>query len=163
MPQTPYDMSQTPTQANEQGRMRGVVMRSSLTYQSMSKTEIIESREEGIGEDSSLPAPAQTRKNVFETLIENAVAASSRLEHPNVPSLSFDAQGFAAPAITKKKNRFIDTEADLSDEEEGGMGGASGDEDETGLDAEDVDLVDNTVVARELREKQDALANELHL
>lgn len=70
-----------------------------------------------------------------------------------------------APVIntTKKraKNAFVDDQVELSDEEDTRMGAISDDEDETGMDAEDAEIVDNAVIDAELAQEQDALADEL--
>lgn len=70
-----------------------------------------------------------------------------------------------APVVntTKKraKNAFVDDQVELSDEEDTRMGAISDDEDETGMDAEDAEIVDNAVIDAELAQEQDALADEL--
>lgn len=74
----------------------------------------------------------------------------------------------AEEVVVKKKGKgksmFVDTEADLSDDEVlgMGMGGDSGDEDENGLDAELESLVDNDEVNEEVQAEQDLLAQQLH-
>ncbi|KAI5480590.1 hypothetical protein MNV49_000286 [Pseudohyphozyma bogoriensis] len=87
-------------------------------------------------------------RNAFDVLAKGAVAAAAPPP---------------APAAPKTRNAFIDTEADLSDDEMMGLGGAgSADEDEAGLDAELESLVDHEEVNEELAAEQDFLARQLH-
>jgi hypothetical protein len=95
------------------------------------------------------PSAAQqpTAKNAFDVLKEGAAPPA------------------ATPAPKKKrptKSAYVDDQANLSDEEQLGLGGISGDEDETNLDDELDGLVDNEEVDRELRDEQDAAVDELH-
>ncbi|KAM0791618.1 hypothetical protein ACM66B_006057 [Microbotryomycetes sp. NB124-2] len=107
---------------------------------------------------------------------QEPTAAQSAAESAGQPANAFDKMLAAArsrgaedtddaPAKDERrkkgKSAFIEGEAVLSDEEEGGLfGGVSGDEDEGGLDAELESLVDNEKVDDEEEAEQDLLARE---
>ncbi|BGP16626.1 hypothetical protein JCM10213v2_004628 [Rhodosporidiobolus nylandii] len=152
---------QTPTQvskeANKLRRLGAMV-----TYGDLPATEV-----EAAPEPVSDAQAAETQE---ETQAESMPSAAQPPTAP--PKNAFDAlragaaqQNAPAPVLAPKRklnSAFVDAEANLSDEEELGLGGVSGDEDENGLDAELESLVDNEEVDKELRDEQDALVDELH-
>lgn len=157
MTQTQLAATQTPTQASKDpSRLRrGNHLIGYDSYGSLPATEVVpeEDEEEDETQEESFPTAAQPSKpaNAFELLR----AAANKPHSPVAPIA-------AAPVGKKQRSAFIDTEADMSDEEEGALGRASGDEDETGMDAELESLVDNEEVDRELRDEQDEMVDELY-
>lgn len=156
MTQTQLAATQTPTQASKDPNRlrRGNALLGYESYNSLPATEVVreEDEDEDETQEESYPTAAQPTKptNAFELLR----AAANKPHSPVAPIV-------AAPA-KKTKSAFIDTEADMSDEEEGALGRASGDEDETGMDAELESLVDNEEVDRDLRDQQDEMVDELY-
>ena len=108
-------------------------------------------------QNESLPTAAQPT-NAFSVMLSAAAAAKSA---GGTDGPGTDA---AAPAPARKqRSAFIEREAVLSDDEEGGaFGGLSGDEDEGGLDAELESLVDNEEVDREVQAEQDEAVGDLY-
>ncbi|KAK4047256.1 hypothetical protein OIV83_005560 [Microbotryomycetes sp. JL201] len=112
------------------------------------------------GEDQQEPSaaqptsePASQHANAFDKIMATA---------QNRNETESDAQS-KEERRKRGNNAFIEGEAVLSDEEEGGMfGGVSGDEDEGGLDAELESLVDNEKIDEEEEIEQDLLARERH-
>lgn len=120
------------------------------------------------------PTELQATEEQHEEEEDSQLGLPSAQPRPPVPRNAFDvllAPAPIAPAPKTKANRanvgnaFIDTEANLSDEEIMGMGlgeTGSGDEDETreDFDSELMELVDNEKVEEELLLQQDRLARE---
>jgi hypothetical protein len=149
MTQTQLDATQTPTQASKDPtRLRRTnALVGYESYESIAATEQ-ETQDTGMDDEESFPSAAQpAAKNVFDIM---RAAATQKPLSPEV-----------VLAGKKHRSAFIENEADMSDEDEGGMGRASGDEDETGLDAELESLVDNEEVDRDVADEQDALVDEL--
>lgn len=171
MTQTQLEATQTPTQVSKNPlRRTNAAMLEFPSYGSITATEpeatIVEEdtqmvdaddeddeEEEEEEEEETLPSAAQapSTKNAFEIMLaaQKAPAATAA-----------PVEGPAQPA-KKAQNAFIANEADMSDEEEGALGRGSGDEDETGLDAELESLVDNEEVDRDLADQQDDLVDKL--
>jgi hypothetical protein len=164
--ETQLATAQTPTQAPRDStklrRTNALVAFDSMTDIAPTEvqpasTEIVTSRatDEQVDEtqetQDAMPSAAQPTlapaKNAFDVLRAGAAQEPEEI----------------GPAMSKRRerNHFVDAEANLSDEEEAlGLGGVSGDEDETGHDAELESLVDNEEVDREIQDEQDRLAAE---
>lgn len=67
------------------------------------------------------------------------------------------------PAKGKAGNRFVETEAGMSDEDDMGLGAVSADEDETGLDKELEELVDREEMDEDVQAEGDKLVAEQFL
>lgn len=166
MTQTQIDAAQTPTQIlRDPTRLQrgGAVLNVTLsggTGSPLVRTQLVGEEEDDDDEDDfqaldslqDLDKRPKPVVNAFDVL-------RAAVEKPHSPVAP------VVPVIERRreKNAFIDTEAGLSDEEEGMLGRMSGDEDETGLDAELESLVDNEEVDRDVRDEQDERAEELRM
>lgn len=103
--------------------------------------------------DASPDAQPSRPMNAFDALRAGADRAARRSRSPSVTA--------AGKPPAKGKNQFIAGEAEMDEEEEGAFGGQSGDEDETGMDAELEELVDRGPVDLEEQARQDRLARDL--
>ncbi|GAA6042061.1 hypothetical protein JCM8097_004089 [Rhodosporidiobolus ruineniae] len=166
---------QTPTQfSKDQNKLRR--LDAMVTYGSLPPTEVQPAATEVVASASNAgETQEETQEDsqlAFPSAAQPPTAAPATTPAPPAIRNAFDVLGKpvaapappAAAALPKRKERsaFVDDQANLSDEEEIGLGAMSGDEDETGLDAELEELVDNQEVDREVRDEQDALAQELH-
>ncbi|GAA5967806.1 hypothetical protein JCM11641_005771 [Rhodosporidiobolus odoratus] len=159
--QTPTQTSKNPTKLRRQGALTSFSALATTEMQALLGTaavsqpngDLAETQEEETQE--AMPSAAQPQtlaaKNAFDALRAGATQA-------NAPA--------PAPAAAPKrpaKSAFINDQAGMDDEDEGGgLGGVSADEDEEGHDDELESLVDNEEVHEEVRAEQDALAEELH-
>ncbi|GAA5999911.1 hypothetical protein JCM10207_005968 [Rhodosporidiobolus poonsookiae] len=176
--QTPTQTSKDPTKLR---RLNAMITYGSLpaTEVQPDPTEVARSASNGeeveeTQEETQQEETQQEETQREETQEETQDAMPSAAQPPTAaPKTAFDvlragaAQLNAPPPVPQPKRRernaFVDTEANLSDEEEGlGLGGLSGDEDEEGHDAELEELVDNEEIAHDLREEQDERAGEHH-
>lgn len=162
--QTQTQVDATPTQAHKRPkqlrRYPAVVRQGSMSDKSPDPTEVVvEGGDEEEGEDAqagddaeeSFPSAAQPR-NAFAVLKQGAALESI----PEKKTVDWATR-------RREPNAFVDDQANLdSDEEQGGLNAASGDEDEEGHDAELTSLVDNSKVAEEVEAAQNARARELH-
>lgn len=179
-------IAQTPTQQRSRGLSRlrrgGAMASFSDASMMLPATEIVEEEDEGQDEEmpeldavvadrrtvddyedrtqnESLPTAAQPT-NAFSVMLSAAAAAAAKSAQGTDGPVT-DAAG---PGLARKqRSAFIEREAVLSDDEEGGaFGGLSGDEDEGGLDAELESLVDNEEVDREVQAEQDEAVGDLY-
>lgn len=161
MTQTQLEATQTPTQAPRGlQRSHALIDDDSFDFEMAATevqpepTEVEPETQETQSEMDYYPSAAQPTRTVVDPPRQNAFA---------VLLASKQAQGPEPGRVEKQgKNAFVDTEADMS-EDEYGFGKASGDEDEAGMDAELESLVDNDEVDRDLGEEQDALAQQRYM
>ncbi|GAA5871527.1 hypothetical protein JCM8547_001364 [Rhodosporidiobolus lusitaniae] len=160
--QTPTQASKDPNKLRRLGAM--------VTYGSIPDTEVQPEptevvRSATIADDAVVTQVEETQEETQEESFPTA-AQPPTAAGPNAFDLlrqgAAQKDASAAPVQPKRKGKsvFVDAEANLSDEEQLGLGGVSGDEDENGMDAELESLVDNEEIDKELREEQDARVDE---
>ncbi|GAA5820615.1 hypothetical protein JCM11251_003077 [Rhodosporidiobolus azoricus] len=167
--QTPTQHSKDPTRLRRLDAM--------VTYGSLPATEVQPAATEVVQSAASKGDEiAETQDAEEETQEESFPTAAQppTIAVPSQPKNAFHAlragaaqEGVPPPLVSKeskhrRKSAFVDDQANLSDEEDLGLGGVSGDEDENGMDAELESLVDNEEVDKDLRDEQDAMVDELH-
>ncbi|GJN90861.1 hypothetical protein Rhopal_003875-T1 [Rhodotorula paludigena] len=178
--ETQFASAETPTQASRDPTKlrRAPALTSFDSLPALAATEVQPEPTEVVSSRSA-ETPLDETQVVEETLQDAQEDAQDETQDETLPSAAqptatapnaFDAlragamqQAQPAQPVSRRRqhNAFVDEEAGMDSEEEGyGLGGVSGDEDETGHDAELQELVDNAQVDEELEAEQNRLAEE---